>query len=93
MQLGAQLIFFILIYMQNGGEKYLNYLILTSNDDETFYELDKIVNIIFGLAQSLLEEPDMQKNGFKPLETVMIIYFNDNSSAAYSVTGWSMSFD
>lgn len=75
------------------GEKYLKYLILTSNDDEIFYELDKISNIIFGLAQSLLEEPDMQKNGFKPLETVIVIYFNDNSSAVYSVTSCVMSFD
>lgn len=75
------------------GEKYLKYLILTSSDDEIFYELDKIVNIIFGLAQSLLEELDMQKNKFKPLETVMVIYFNDNSSAAYSAADCKISFD
>ena len=75
------------------GEKHLKYLILTSNDDEVCYNLDKISNIIFGLAQNLLSEPDMRKNGYKPLETVMVIYFNDNSSAAYSTVDCKISFD
>lgn len=71
----------------------MKYLILTVNDDEIFYELDKIVSIIFGFAQNLLDRSDMQKNGLKPLETVMAIYFNDNSSVVYSAVGCSMSFD
>ena len=93
MQLGTQLIFSILIYMQNGGEKYLNYLILTADIDEVCYNLDKISNIIFGLAQNLLSEPDMRENGYKPLETVMVIYFTDGSSATYSATDCKISFD
>ena len=93
MQLGTQLIFSILIYMQNGGEKYLNYLILTADIDEVCYNLDKISNIIFGLAQNLLSEPDMRENGYKPLETVMVIYFTDGSSAAYSTADCKISFD
>lgn len=93
MQLGAQLIFSILIYMQNGGEKYLNYLILTADIDEVCYNLDKISNIIFGLAQNLLNESDMRENGYKPLETVMVIYFTDGSSAAYSTVDCKISFD
>lgn len=93
MQLSAQLIFSILIYMQNGGEKYLNYLILTADIDEVCYNLDKISNIIFGLAQNLLSEPDMRENGYKPLETVMVIYFTDGSSAAYSTADCKISFD
>ena len=93
MQLGTQLIFSILIYMQNGGEKYLNYLILTADIDEVCYNLDKISNIIFGLAQNLLSEPDMRENGYKPLEPVMVIYFTDGSSAAYSTADCKISFD
>ncbi len=75
------------------GEKYLKYLILTSDDNEIFYNLDIIVNISFGLAQNLLNESDMQKNGYKPLETVMVIYFTDGSSAAYSAADCKISFD
>ncbi len=75
------------------GEKYLKYLILTSDDNEIFYNLDIIVNISFGLAQNLLNESDMQKNGYKPLETVMVIYFTDGSSAAYSAVDCKISFD
>ena len=33
------------------------------------------------------------KNGYKPLETVMVIYFTDGSSVTYSVAGCKMSFD
>ena len=55
----------------------MKYLILTSDDNEIFYNLDIIVNISFGLAVNLLNESDMQKNGYKPLETVMGIYFTD----------------
>jgi hypothetical protein len=75
------------------GEKYLKNLILTSDDNEIFYNLDIIVNISFGLAQNLLNESDMQKNGYKPLETVMVIYFTDGSSAAYSAADCKISFD
>lgn len=72
----------------------MKYLILVSSgDEEIVYDLDKIVNISFELAQNLMNDSAMRKNGFKPLEFVMIIYFKDNSSAAYSVAGLSMSFD
>lgn len=72
----------------------MKYLILVSSgDEEIVYDLDNIVNISFGLAQNLMNDSAMRKNGFKPLESVMIIYFKDNSSAAYSVAGLSMSFD
>lgn len=69
-------------------------LILTSDDKgEVWYNLDAIVNIAFGLAVNLLNESDIHGNDLKPLETVMVIYFNDKSSATYSVSGWTMSFD
>ncbi len=72
----------------------MKYLILVSSgDEEIVYDLDKIVNISFGLAQNLMNDSAMRKKGFKPLESVMIIYFKDNSSVAYSVAGLSMSFD
>ena len=69
----------------------MKYLILVSDDNEIFYNLDTITNVSFGLAQNLMDDSDMRKNGFKP--SVMVIYFTDNSSAAYSVAGLSMSFD
>lgn len=69
-------------------------LILTSDDKgEVWYNLDAIVNIAFGLAQNLLTKSDIHGNDLKPLETVMVIYFKDNNSATYSVSGWTMSFD
>ncbi len=69
-------------------------LILTSDDKgEVWYNLDAIVNIAFGLAVNLLNESDIHGNDLKPLETVMVIYFKDKSSATYSVSGWTMSFD
>jgi len=71
----------------------LKYLILVSDDNEIFYNLDTITNVSFGLAQNLMDDSDMRKNGFKPLESVMVIYFKDNSSTAYSSAGLSMSFD
>lgn len=72
----------------------MKYLILVSSgDEEIVYDLDKIVNISFGLAQCLLNKSDVKKNGYKPLETVMVIYFTDGSSVTYSVAGCKMSFD
>ena len=69
-------------------------LILTSDGkDKVWYNLNTIVNIAFGLAVNLLNESDIHGNGLKPLETVMVIYFKDNNSATYSVSGWTMSFD
>jgi len=71
----------------------LKYLILVSDDNEIFYNLDTITNVSFGLAQNLMNDSAMRKNGFKPLESVMVIYFKDNSRAAYSTAGLSMNFD
>lgn len=71
--------------------KYL--ILMPSNDEEIFYDLDTIIHISFGLAQNLMNESDVKKNGFKPLETVMVIYFTGGSSATYSVVGYKMSFD
>ncbi|MCX4378495.1 MAG: hypothetical protein OSJ61_20340 [Lachnospiraceae bacterium] len=41
----------------------------------------------------MLNKSDVKKNGYKPLETVMVIYFTDGSSVTYSVAGCKMSFD
>ena len=71
----------------------MKYLILTSDDNEIFYELDKISNIIFGVVQNLLNESDIRENGYKPLETVMVIYFTDGSSAVYSTADCKINFD
>lgn len=71
----------------------MKYLILTTDDDETFYDLDAVASIEFGLAAELLNESDIQGNGYKTLETVMVIYFIDGSSASYSAAGCKISFD
>lgn len=72
----------------------MKYLILTSDDKgEVWYNLDAIVNIAFGLAQNLLTKSDIHGNDLKPLETVMVIYFTDGSSAAYSAADCKISFD
>lgn len=76
-----------------GVRKYLKYLILSSDDDEIFYDMDTIANIVFDYAQNLLDESDIHSNGFKPLEMLTVIYFNDGGTATFSTVNLEMYFD
>lgn len=71
----------------------MKHLILLSDDDETFYDMDAIVNIVFDYAQSLLDESDIHNNGFKPLEMLTVIYFNNGGTATFRTAGLEMCFD
>lgn len=71
----------------------MKHLILLSDDDEIFYEMKEINRIAFGYAQSLLDESDIQSNGFKPLEMLTVIYFNDGGTATFRTAGLKMYFD
>ena len=79
--------------MKWGVRKYLKYLILSSDDNEIFYDMDTIANIVFGLAQSLLDESEIHSNGFKTLEILMVIYFNNNSTATFRTANLEMYFE
>lgn len=71
----------------------MKHLILLSDDDEIFYDMKEINKIIFDYAQSLLDESDIRSNGFKPLEMLTVIYFNNGDTATFRTTNWKMYFD
>ena len=48
----------------------MKYLILTSDDDEIFYDMKDINEIAFDYAQNLYNEADLSGNDIKPLETL-----------------------
>lgn len=71
----------------------MKYLILTSDEDEIFYELSDINRIVFDYAQNLYNAADLSGNDIKPLEMLTVIHFNDNSTATFVTTNWKMYFD
>lgn len=71
----------------------MKHLILLSDDDEIFYDMDTIANIAFDYAQSLLDESDIHSNGFKPLEMLTVIYFNNGGTATFRTANLEMYFD
>lgn len=71
----------------------MKYLILTSDDDEIFYELSDINEIVFDYAQNLYNEADLRGNGIKPLEMLTVIRFNNGDTATFVTTNCKMCFD
>ncbi len=71
----------------------MKHLILLSDDDEIFYDMDTIANIVFDYAQSLLNESDIHSNGFKLLEMLTVIYFNNGNTATFRTAGLEIYFD
>lgn len=68
-------------------------LILISDDNEIFYELSDINNIISNYAQNLRNEDDLKGNDIKPLEMLTVIYFNNGSTATFRTASLEMYFD
>ena len=68
-------------------------LILISDDNEIFYELSDINNIISNYAQNLRDEDDLKGNDIKPLEMLTVIYFNNGSTATFRTASLEMYFD
>lgn len=68
-------------------------LILISDDNEIFYELSDINNIISNYAQNICNVADLRGNDIKPLEMLTIIYFNNGSTATFRTANLQMYFD
>lgn len=71
----------------------MKYLILSSDDDEIFYELSDINEIAFDYAQNLYNEDDLRVNDIKPLEMLSVILFNNGDTATFVTTNCKMCFD
>jgi len=71
----------------------MKYLILMSNDEETFYDLKDINKICSDYAQNFDKEIDLKENDIKPLEMLTIIYFNNGNTATYRTANLEMYFD
>lgn len=73
----------------------MKYLILTSDDDEIFYDLSDINKIVSDYAQNLYNENDLRGKDIKPLEMLTVIYFNNNSTATatFRTANLEMYFD
>lgn len=71
----------------------MKYLILLSDDNEIFYELSDINNIISNYAQNLCNVADLRGNDIKPLEMLTVIYFNNGSTATFRTANLEMYFD
>lgn len=70
----------------------MKYLVVES-EDETFYELEKINSISYGLAQNVLNGSEMAEKDLKPLERVAVILFENGSTEVFSTVGLKMYFD
>lgn len=71
----------------------MKHLILLSDDNEIFYDMKEINKIAFDYAQNLLDESEIHSNGYKPLEMLALIYFNDGGTATFHTAGLEMYFD
>ena len=55
----------------------MKYLIVNSDDNETFYELADIDKIVSDYAMNLFSESDLRGNDIKPLEMLTVeMYFD-----------------
>lgn len=72
---------------------YLKYLILSSDDNEIFYDLTDINKIVSDYAQNLHNEADLRGNDIKPLEMLTVIYFNNGNTATFRTANLEMYFD
>lgn len=71
----------------------MKYLILMSDDEETFYDLKDINKICLDYAQNLDQEVDLKEIDVKPLEMLTVIYFNNGNTAAFRTADLEMYFD
>ncbi len=71
----------------------MKYLILTSDNDEIFYNLLDIDKIISDYAQNIYNEPDLRGNNIKPLEMLTVVHFKDGSTATFCTANLEISFD
>ena len=71
----------------------MRHLILMSDDDEIFFDMKEINKIAFDYAQNLYDEADLGGNDIKPLETLTVIYFNNNSTATFRTANLEMYFE
>lgn len=72
--------------------RHMKYLVLEA-EDEIFYDLAEIHGISCDLAVNVLDESELNKKNLKPLETVIVILFEDGNTEAFSVVGLRMHFD
>lgn len=71
----------------------MKYLILSSDDDEIFYDMKDINEIAFDYAQNLYSAAELGRKNIKPLQMLTVIYFNNGSTATFVTTNWKMCFD
>ncbi len=71
----------------------MKHLILTSDEDEIFYDMKDINKIVSSYAQNLYNESDLRGNDIKPLEMLTVIYFNNGSTATFRTANLKMYFD
>lgn len=70
----------------------MKYLILTTDEDEIFYDLSDINKIVSDYASNLLDEEDLNGNGIKPLEMVTVLHFRNGKTATYRTAQLEMHF-
>lgn len=71
----------------------MKHLILTSDEEEIFYDMKDINKIVFDYAQNLYSKSDLRGNDIKPLEMLTVIYFNNGNTSTFVTTNWKMYFD
>lgn len=70
----------------------VQYLVINS-EEEIFYRLEEINNIKCGLAQNILSRSELKKRVLKPLETVIVILFENGNTEVISAMDLEMYFD
>ena len=71
----------------------MKYLIVNSDDNETFYELADIDKIVSDYAMNLFSESDLRGNDIKPIEMLTVIRFNNNSTDTFTTSNLEMYFE
>lgn len=72
--------------------KNIGYLVVES-EDEACYDIAKISKIQFDIAENVLDQPELDQRGLKPLEKVMVISLENGEAAVFSTSGLEMYFD
>lgn len=71
----------------------MKYLVVVESENEIFYELAEIYMIRCDLAQNVLNESERKTRNLKPLETVVVIVFENDNIEVFRTANLKMYFD
>lgn len=72
--------------------RYFKNLVFIS-EEEIFYNLTEISEITCDFAQNVLNAKGLEEKGFKPLELIIVIWFENGEIETFPARGTKLHFD